>query len=452
MTLSAKEIIQSMIENTGEGPSTNGSFKDNGKLPLIVDKPEADRFFIHKDVYTDEKIFKKEMKKMYENNWVYLAHEQQLSNPGDFLARRIGRQPIILTRDENEELHAFYNRCRHRGVKVCRSDQGNTARFRCPYHFWTYKNSGELVGMPDQDGYPPDLNMEDFGLVEIANLASYKGFIFGSLREDVRPLKEYLGMARTYLDSIVDRHPGGIEVVPGEQSFVVNANWKIQLEGSAEFYHPPFTHASEGAGSMFRDYEYSPESPNKSVDLGSGHFGGLRELPPKSPDSLVRMLTEEKDRFGAPPDDGPPVLMHLAINPNVIILSSGMLIRRIEPINVDKTRVSFTYYFPSQADADIRKAFNTWRDDFWGGAANGSPDDSIMMHEAMDGYNAEDVPYNDYSKGIHREHEHSSVSDGLPPYRMAALNSDDAHYRGFYRWWRSWYEQAEQAEEQVDIA
>lgn len=103
---------------------------------------------VHRELYTEDRIFQEEMIKIFGQTWVYLAHESQLPEPNSFLSVRMGLRPIILTRDRKGAVHAVFNRCSHRAATLCREESGVAKSFQCPYHGWTFRNTGELVGAP----------------------------------------------------------------------------------------------------------------------------------------------------------------------------------------------------------------------------------------------------------------------------------------------------------------
>src|SRR3954453_17120580 len=100
-------------------------------------------------IFTDEEIFELEMKHIFEGNWVYLAHESQIPNVGDYFTTYIGRTPVMITRDKDGALNCLVNACSHRGAMLCRRKTDNRTTFTCPFHGWTFKNSGELLKVKD---------------------------------------------------------------------------------------------------------------------------------------------------------------------------------------------------------------------------------------------------------------------------------------------------------------
>src|SRR5690606_27107917 len=129
--------------------------------------------------------------------------------------------------------------CRHRGALVCRADRGNASHFRCPYHGWTYKNTGEMAGAPFfKPAYGGSLEREHWGLHQAPRVESFHGFVFASLDPDAPSLDEYLGPMRWYLDAIWGPARDGWEVIGDPQRFLVPADWKAAADNfSGDDYH-----------------------------------------------------------------------------------------------------------------------------------------------------------------------------------------------------------------------
>jgi nitrite reductase/ring-hydroxylating ferredoxin subunit len=104
---------------------------------------------ISREIFVNEALYQEEKERIFARAWLYVGHESQIREPGDFFVSRMGEESVILTRDFAGKIHVFLNSCAHRGMKVCRYDQGNTKAFRCPYHAWTYKTDGTLLGVQD---------------------------------------------------------------------------------------------------------------------------------------------------------------------------------------------------------------------------------------------------------------------------------------------------------------
>jgi phenylpropionate dioxygenase-like ring-hydroxylating dioxygenase large terminal subunit len=198
-------------------------------------------------IYSDPELFELERRRVFGKAWLFMAHESEIAAPGDYVVRRIVDDSFIVARDERGELHVLFNMCLHRGMQVCRAEIGNTSHFRCPYHAWTYKNTGELVGVPfHADAYGGEAGLRRTGrtLLPAPRVATYAGMIFASLDPGAPDLEDYLGDVRFFLDYYMRQSEEGPEI-SGPQRFVVKANWKIAAENfSGDSYHTPHTHAS----------------------------------------------------------------------------------------------------------------------------------------------------------------------------------------------------------------
>lgn len=163
---------------------------------LLEEDPERGVYRCKREMFTDPRLFELEMKHIFEGNWVYLAHESQVAGINDYLTTQIGRQSIVIARNRDGQLNAFINACSHRGAMLCRHKSGNRSSYTCPFHGWTFNNSGKLLKVKDpaEAGYPQGFNCKgSHDLTRVARFESYRGFLFGSLNPDVRPLAEHLG-------------------------------------------------------------------------------------------------------------------------------------------------------------------------------------------------------------------------------------------------------------------
>jgi phenylpropionate dioxygenase-like ring-hydroxylating dioxygenase large terminal subunit len=219
---------------------------------------DLDRGLVSREIFFDRDIYRQELERIFARVWLYLAHESQLPKAGDFVTNYMGEDPVIVCRDAGGKVRAFLNSCRHRGMKICRTDAGNARQFTCPFHGWTYAVDGRLIGVPLQEqAYGAAIDRADWGLVEVPKLASYGGMIFACWDAGAASLDDWLGELRWYLDIMLERPLGGLEVVPGQQRYACNANWKIASENFAgDCYHLPYSH-----GSLFRLKEVRPLNP-----------------------------------------------------------------------------------------------------------------------------------------------------------------------------------------------
>ena len=135
---------------------------------------------VHGSLYYDEAIFKEEVEKIWFKTWVYIGHESEIPNKNDFVTKSIGPMPVLMVRDSNGDIQLLLNRCPHRGNAVCVQDKGNRARFTCPYHSWTFSNTGDLINYAFPEGYK-GTDKSKLGLGKVTRMTNYRGFIFGSM-------------------------------------------------------------------------------------------------------------------------------------------------------------------------------------------------------------------------------------------------------------------------------
>jgi phthalate 3,4-dioxygenase subunit alpha len=240
------------------------------------------RGFIPAHIYNDQEIFALERDRLFSRAWVFLAHESEIPAPGDYVVRRVLADSFIVARDEQGTVRVMFNMCLHKGMQVCRAELGNASHFRCPYHAWTYRNDGRLVGLPfHEEAYGGEDGFARLGqsLLPAPALDSYRGLIFISLRPDPPALRDWLGDFAFYLDLYVHQSQAGIEL-RGPQRWRVKANWKIGAENFAgDSYHTPHTHASVVEIGLFREPKASKRKEGALYLAGLGS-GTTYKLPP----------------------------------------------------------------------------------------------------------------------------------------------------------------------------
>lgn len=227
---------------------------------------------VHRRVYADPAVFELEMDRLFGTAWIFVAHASQLRQPADYVSSRVGRHPVIVTRDADGAVHVLINRCPHRGAPVCWLDDGTARFFQCGYHDWTFHADGSLRSVPLRDGYPTlDDRRARLGMTPLPRVAEYRGFIFASLAPDGPDLPDFLGPMHTSLDDLVDRAPGGaIEVAGGTFKQLSRANWKLQVENLNDLLHAGATHRSavQAADAV--------TAPLPGMDVGQHRVEGLK--------------------------------------------------------------------------------------------------------------------------------------------------------------------------------
>ncbi len=202
---------------------------------------------VHRSLYTDPEIFALEMERIFGRTWIYVGHESQVKNAGDFITTRIGLKPVVMSRHSDGKIHIFHNQCAHRGTQVVAAECGNSREFRCCYHGWSYHIDGRIKHVPLRHGYPSGFDAGDATrrMQPAARVQAYRGFVFASLAADGPTLDQFLGPIKASLDDMVDRAPDGdVAVGGGVFKHVYNGNWKLYLENLLDAAHPLFVHQS----------------------------------------------------------------------------------------------------------------------------------------------------------------------------------------------------------------
>jgi phenylpropionate dioxygenase-like ring-hydroxylating dioxygenase large terminal subunit len=235
---------------------------------------------VHRRLYADPAVFELEMERIFRRSWVYVGHESMARRAGDFFLAQVGREPVVITRDDRGALHGLINRCPHRGARVCSAPRGNARHLSCPYHAWTFRMDGSLEALPLRHGYPATFDLADpaNAMARVARVASYRGFIFANLSAAGEDLLAHLGPMAAALDNMVDRSPSGeIEAAGGSFRQEFAGNWKLHMENAIDLVHPGVVHESSVASARGRPgpgagdvAESQPVQMYKANGLGMG--------------------------------------------------------------------------------------------------------------------------------------------------------------------------------------
>jgi len=237
---------------------------------------------IDRRIYTDEEVYRLEQEQIFGKCWLFVGHESQIKEPGDFVTSYMGEESVIVSRSKEGRVHVSLNSCRHRGLKVCRADKGKANSFSCPYHGWTYGSDGSLTGMPQKERYYPNLIKSDWGLQQ-ARVDIYKGLIFATFDDDADSLDAYLGDSAFYLDALVDRRGQGTEVI-GVQKWIVKTNWKMPTENMVgDVYHAGVSHRSVFDMHPDAKAAYAEIEDSLNVSMTGGHGLTVRLLDEDTP-------------------------------------------------------------------------------------------------------------------------------------------------------------------------
>jgi phenylpropionate dioxygenase-like ring-hydroxylating dioxygenase large terminal subunit len=390
---------------------------------------------VHSAVYTSPEIFELEMERIFHRTWVFVGHESEIAEKGDFRARQVGRLPVIFVRGKDGIVRVLVNRCRHRGAMVCEKEAGKASQFRCWYHGWLYSNTGQLIGVPGDDAYGPEFRKDELGLSALPRVDSYRGFVFASASPDGIPLLEFLGGAAEAIDIVTDVSPiGQIAVDSGAHKTRFRGNWKhVGMDG----YHPNVLHASvltrfvsEGEGHF--DNPWDDKAGSVTRHFGRGHtaldlkphrmshvderMAHLQKLPGGA--DYVRDMLEnhgqERGRFMIAMNGDP----HVGFFPNLQLI--GTQIRIVTPISVNETEITMMPMRILGVPNEINEARLRHHEMFYGPAGAGSPDDIEIFERVQRGMEGTLDPWINLQRGMNREQIDTdgttiaNISDELP--------------------------------------
>ena len=179
--------------------------------------------------YKDTSIFDLEKHNIFYNSWIFIGHESQIPNKGDFFVYKLLDEEIIVLRNKENKVKAFFNVCRHRGSRVCLEEKGNTSRFSCPYHSWTYNLDGKLLAAKSlREG----IDKSKLGL-HPCNIESASGMLLINLSDNPQSLKNL----KSDLKEPFEMFGFKDLKVAAHKNYPIASNWKLAVENYQECYH-----------------------------------------------------------------------------------------------------------------------------------------------------------------------------------------------------------------------
>lgn len=412
---------------------------------VIREDSKQGLFKVHRGVFTDREILRLEQELIFQHSWLYLGHTSEVARPNDFITRKVAGHPLLLTRDRDGKLHAYFNTCSHRGAMVCREPKGQRRAFYCSYHGWAYNDLGHLIDMPGRDSMAPGLiENGEMNLKEVPRLAEHHGFLFVCFDPEICSLETYLAEAGDVLKLMSEHGPNGMEIVGGTHEYGLGANWKLIQENSADAYHTSTTHASYLEYVNARDGARPKVDPAVSAgwarDLGNGHaiiesegampwgrpsarwVAGWGEAARAEIDEireeLIQRLGEKRGRFIALGDRNTLIFPNLVVNDTLAIT-----VRTFYPADVDRVDVTGWALAPVGESASSRDRRMRNFVEFFGPAGFATPDDVEMLELCQEGYrNQTAYEWNDISRGMLKE---------------VPAKSDELQMRVFWRQWQN---------------
>jgi benzoate/toluate 1,2-dioxygenase alpha subunit len=399
---------------------------------------------IDRRIYVDRQIFEAEREALFARTWQWVAHESELPAAGDYVTAVIAGRHVVVARDRELQLHAFFNTCTHRGAQVAVGAKGNCGgKFVCMYHGWSFDASGRLMGVAWADGYGPDFERRRYDIPRI-RVETFAGHVFVALDANVPPLAEFLGEAGPYIERFTGRHEA-----LGRVRWSIEGNWKLWHENFRDNYHPQFTHRQVSA--QYRGIDV------KGTNLALEPAHSLLKFPRQGDRKQVGVMLNEIGGYDiditrSPAGRAPPVPVDpenkfmeiLAVFPNLDLQCfmngvAGILLQVLRPIDVDQTVVEGVVFGARGESAEMR-AWRLRRDlDTQSGAGKISGDDVEAVKRCQAGYSAlREVRWSNIDRGHapgktggkHDEYSQRIFYSNYKRYMGEALESESRRGRG----------------------
>jgi phenylpropionate dioxygenase-like ring-hydroxylating dioxygenase large terminal subunit len=320
-------------------------------------------------VYQDEANYRAELRRIFEGPvWNYLCLESDLPKPGDYRTTFVGEMPVVVVRGAGGEIHAFENRCAHRGALIALDDAGSAGgHFQCVYHAWTYDLTGRLVGIAfekgsnGRGGMPASFCKADHGPRRLRT-TGLAGLVFGTLSAETPPIEEYLGpevLGR--LRRVLRKET----TVMGRYVQALPNNWKLYVENVKDTYHASLLHAFFGTFRITRLTQgggilVSPDGGHhasytiqRADDARSTAYRdqGIRSEHPDyrlADPSLLDAVNELGDDVQ---------LQILTVFPNFVLqqIQNSLAVRQVLPKGPGAMDLHWTYLGFADDDADMRR-------------------------------------------------------------------------------------------------
>lgn len=205
--------------------------------------------------YHSQEIFEEELEKIFYKKWLFALRAEEIPNSGDYKVIRVGNESIIIVRDNNNIIRAFFNVCSHRGTQLCADETGNFRHkhIQCPYHAWTYDLEGTLIAAP--------LMKEGNGFLKsecnlpVAHTYNWEGFVFINLDQFPRPFEEEM---EALMGKFKEWRIAHLRIAHHIR-YELQCNWKLILQNYQECYHCPGVHPllSEWTPVQSAQHDYS---------------------------------------------------------------------------------------------------------------------------------------------------------------------------------------------------
>jgi anthranilate 1,2-dioxygenase large subunit/terephthalate 1,2-dioxygenase oxygenase component alpha subunit len=318
-------------------------------------------------VYQDPEVYEWEQSRIWRGKtWNYLCLEAELPEPQSFVTTFVGDMPVVVSRGPDNVLHAFENRCAHRGALICMQPRGKAERFACVYHNWTYDHAGNLTnvafrrGIAGKGGMSADAKPESQAPRKL-RVATLHGLVFGTLSSEVPPLEDYIGP--TILPRLQRVLKKPLKVL-GAYTQVLPSNWKLYMDNVKDSYHASLLHVfftrfrinrltQEGGvlvsadGAHHTAFTRMVEDRSDAYEKDGMRSAGSGAFKLEAPEML-----EQVDELG----DGVSIQI-ASLFPGFVLhqIRNSLAARQVVPKGVDRTELHWTLFGYADDDAAMTR-------------------------------------------------------------------------------------------------
>jgi Rieske 2Fe-2S family protein len=302
--------------------------------------------------YVSPENFANERERVFGRNWICAGRAEQIENPGDFFTIEPAGESVIVTRDRDRTVHAFYNVCRHRGTRICEQTSGHfQGSIQCSYHAWTYGLDGALKVARNMTEVP-GFDRADYPLHEAA-VTVWEGFIFVNLAREPERFERALAPLVGRFDA------WNIENLRAARTieYDVACNWKLVFQNYSECYHCPLVHPQLD--------KLSPSDSGRNDLVEGPVLGGYSELRTHGT-SLTATGQTTRPPLGSVAGEDLDRIYYYTIFPSMLLSlhPDYVMVHLVAPAGIGRTHIVCAWYFDpavmSEPHFDPRDAVDFW--------------------------------------------------------------------------------------------
>ena len=290
--------------------------------------------------YTDPSVFEREQQQIFGRWWIAAGRDELLLEAGDYFLFEVAGESLIIMRDAENRLHAFYNVCRHRGTRLCSEPAGRFKKsIQCPYHAWTYGLDGSLIVARNMEGVE-DFDRSEYPLREV-RVDSFEGVMFICLDETAQSCaQQFAPLDGRFAAWHIPKLRAAKRI-----DYDVRANWKLIFQNYSECYHCPVIHPQLE--------KLSPSNSGRNDFVEGPFLGGFSLLHDGK--SLTMTGSSSRKPLGDVSGDELHRAYYYTIFPSLLLSlhPDYAMLHYITPITHNRTKITCEWLF---APEELRRA------------------------------------------------------------------------------------------------